>query len=161
MEADGALGVAGRVQDVGGVAGQADALPLGKAFIGRSGFRRGDAEPGGLHFHHVEQCEIVLVKQDGCAGEPLEAECAADMVDVGVGYENLLELEAERGEAAVNACDLVARIDDDGLAGLLVSEDGAIALERADGEGFEDHALIVGPEGNAKGGRDGPAFRDS
>ena len=67
------------------------------------------------------------------------------MVDVGVGDENLLELEAERGEAAVNAADLVAGIDDDGLAGLLVAKDGAVALQRADGKGFEDHGSILTP----------------
>ena len=63
------------------------------------------------------------------------------MVDVGVGDENLLELEAELGEAALDAGDLVAGIDDDGLAGLFVAEDGAVAGERADGEGFEDHGF--------------------
>ena len=60
-----------------------------------------------------------------------------------VSDENLLELEAELGEPAVNAADFVAGIDDDGLAGLFVAEDGAVALQRADGEGLKDHAFIV------------------
>ena len=65
------------------------------------------------------------------------------MVDVGVGDEDLLELEAEGVEAAGDAADFVAGIDDDGLAGFLVAQDGAVALERADGEGFEDHDSIL------------------
>ncbi len=48
----------------------------------------------------------------------LSLQRAAHVVDVGVGDENLLELEAEFGEAAVDAAHLVAGIDDDGLAGL-------------------------------------------
>ena len=53
--------------------------------------------------HHFEQRQVVFVEEDGRAGEALELERAADVVDVGVGDENLLELEAEFGEAAVNA----------------------------------------------------------
>jgi hypothetical protein len=49
----------------------------------------------------------------------------------------------------VDAGDLVAGIDDDSLARLLVPHEGAIASEKAYREGFEDHVLIVG-------GRQGP-----
>jgi len=45
------------------------------------------------------------------------------VVNVGVGDENLLELEAKFGEAAMDAADLVAGIDDDGLAGGFVAEE--------------------------------------
>ena len=48
-----------------------------------------------------------------------------------------------------DAADVVAGIDHDGLAGGLVAEDGAVALERTDGEDFMDHrdhsrVLVVG-----------------
>ena len=65
------------------------------------------------------------------------------MVDVGVGDEDLLECKTEGGETAVDAADLVAGIDDDGLAGFLVAQDGAVALERADGKSLKDHRFIV------------------
>jgi len=74
-----------------------------------------------------------------------ELERAAHVVDVGVGDENLLELETEFGEAAMDAADLVAGIDDDGLAGHFVAEDGAVAGQRADGKGFQNHDFIVVP----------------
>ncbi len=102
-----------------------------------------DAEPGGLLGHDLQLGQIVFVEEDGRAGEALELERAADVVDVGVGDEDLLEREAEIGEAAMDAADLVAGIDDDGLAGLFVAQDGAVALQRADGKGLEDHGLIV------------------
>ena len=65
------------------------------------------------------------------------------MVDVGVGDEDLLEGETEGGEAAMDAADFVAGIDDDGFAGGLVGKDGAVALQRADGKGLENHEFIV------------------
>ena len=61
-----------------------------------------------------------------------------------VGNEDLFQGKRQLGKAAVDAGDLVAWIDDDGLAGLLVPHEGAVARKRANREGFEDHVLIVG-----------------
>jgi len=44
------------------------------------------------------------------------------------------------GEPLMNARDLVAGIDDDGLAGLCVAQQSAVALQRTDGERFQDQA---------------------
>ena len=48
MKADGTLGVAGRVEDLGGVVVEADTMAVGQGFVGRGGFGSGNAEPGGL-----------------------------------------------------------------------------------------------------------------
>ena len=69
----------------------------------------------------------------------------ADVIDVRVGNKNLLESEAECGEAAMDAGDLVARVDDNGLASLFVGQNRAVALERANGKDLEDHGHIVEP----------------
>jgi hypothetical protein len=78
-------------------------MPFCQAGVGFFGFRSGDAEPAGLGFHDGEQRQVVFIEQDGCAGEALEAQCSADVVDVGVGDEDLLQLEAELGETAMDA----------------------------------------------------------
>ena len=65
------------------------------------------------------------------------------MIDVGVGDEDLFESERVFGEEREDAGDVVARVNDDSFAGVLVAEDGAIALEWADGDGFEDHGSRV------------------
>jgi hypothetical protein len=147
MEADGALGVAGGVYDLSGKRGESDDGAVRERLVGRGGFGRGDAKPCGLLIHHGEQVEVVLIEENGRSGEALELERAADVVDVGVGDEDLSEGEAEGIEAAMNAGDFVAGIDDDCLAGLLIGKDGAVALERADGKGFEEHVTIVGRSG--------------
>jgi hypothetical protein len=143
MQTDGTLSVSGGVDDLGGVVFEAYAAAVGQGFIGRSGFGCFDAEPGCLGGHHLEERKVCLIQVDWGAGKGLEFEGTADMVDVGVGDEDLLQSESERGEAAVDAGDFVAGVDDDGLAGFLVGKDGAIALQRADGKGFEDHEVIL------------------
>ena len=62
------------------------------------------------------------------------------MVDVGVGDDDLFDGEVVAVEDGLDAGDVVAGVDDDGFAGGLVAEDGAVALEEADGEDFVDHA---------------------
>jgi hypothetical protein len=62
---------------------------------------------------------------------------------VGVGDEDLLELEPMSGEKTMDSLNLIAGIDDDGFAGCLVAEQGAIALQEADGKGLEDHGFIL------------------
>lgn len=61
------------------------------------------------------------------------------MVDVSVGDDDLLDGELMLGEEGEDAGDVVAWVDDDGLAGGFVAEDGAVALEGTDRESFEDH----------------------
>ncbi len=40
--------------------------------------------------------------------------------------------------------DVISGIDDHGFVRNLVAQDGAIAVQRTDGKGFKDHALILG-----------------
>lgn len=141
-----ALGVSGGMDYVGGVVLEADAETVGESLIGRCGLGRLDAEPCRLSGHHLEQWQICFVEVDGGAGERLEFECAADVVDVGVGDEDLLQCEAELSKPAVNAGDFVTGIDDDCFARLFVGEDCAVALEWTDGEGLENHELTLGRE---------------
>ena len=56
------------------------------------------------------------------------------MVDVGVGDDDLLDGEMVPGERRRGCGDVVAGVDDDGFARGFVAEDGAVALEQADGK---------------------------
>jgi hypothetical protein len=105
--------------------------------------RRGYAQPGGLFGQHIRQRAIVGIHEHGRAGGLLEFVRAADMVDVRVGDDDGLQLEPVALENLQNAADLVAGIDHHGLAGLLVSEDGAVALQRTDRQDLVDHSSIV------------------
>jgi len=146
MQADAALGVAGGKEDVAGegwrsVANGSDGddAALFEGVVGRVDFGGGHAEPAGLHIHHLHQGKIAGVVEDGRAGEFLEAGGAGDVVDVSVGDEDLLDGEAVALKQGHDARNVVARVDDDSLAGGFVTEDGAVALQHADGEDFVDH----------------------
>jgi len=143
VKTDGTLGVAGGVNDFGWVVGETDEAAVGERFVRWRSFGSRNADPRGLFGHDPKLGKIGFVEEDGSAGEGFELERSADVVDVGVSDEDLLEGEAVGLEAAVDAGDFVAGVNDDGFASLFVGKNGAIALQRADGEGLEDHGFIV------------------
>jgi hypothetical protein len=160
VEADAAFCVAGSVEDGSGEAGDGDDFAVVEGVVGRGDFGGGDAEPAGLDGHDFDLSDVVLVVEDGGAGELLEAEGAGDVVDVGVGDDDLLDGELVLLEEGDDAGDVGAGIDDDGFVGGLVTEDGAVALEWANGEDFVDHARLSGLRGisgNEKCASRGPA----
>ena len=61
------------------------------------------------------------------------------VVDVGVGDDDLLEFEVMLLEEGVDGGDVVARVYDDGFAGVLIGEDGAVAGDGADAEDLMNH----------------------
>jgi hypothetical protein len=56
-----------------------------------------------------------------------------------MGVENVLGREAVPREDGQDSLDLIAGIDDDGLVGFLIAQDGAIALQCPYGEHLVDH----------------------
>ena len=139
VEADAALGVAGGVEDFAGEIGQADLRAVVGAGVGRGDFGGLNAEPSGLHLHHGELGQVVLIQKNGCAGDALERDGSAHVVDVGVGDDDLLEGELVGGEAGEDFGDVFAGVDDDRFARGFVAEDGAVAAQHPDREGFKNH----------------------
>ena len=139
VEADAAFGVARGVDDGAGEAGDGDELAVLEVVVGCGDGGGGDAKPAGLNVHHLDQREIVLVVEDGGAGELLEAMGSCDVVDVGVGDDDLFDRESVFSKDCHDARNVVAWVDDDGFVGVFISKDGAVALQRTDGEDLVDH----------------------
>ena len=139
VETDAAFGVAGGMEDGAREAGDGDEFAVLEGVVGGGDGGGGDAKPAGLNVHHFDQREIVLVVEDGSAGELLEAMGAGDVVDVGVGDDDFFDGEAVGGEDGDDARNVVAWVNDNGFVGGLVSKDGAVALQRTDGEDLVDH----------------------
>jgi hypothetical protein len=59
-----------------------------------------------------------------------------------VGDDDLLQSEFVAGEQGEDLRNVVAGIDDQGLAGGLIAEDRAVALQRSHGKRFEDHGSV-------------------
>jgi hypothetical protein len=136
VEADAAFGVTGGVDDGAGETGDSDEFALFEGVVRVFHGRRGDAEPGGLNIHHLYQGQVLLVIEDGGSGEALEAISSGDVVDVSVGDEDLFDGEGVFGEERHDAGDVVSGVDDESFVRGFVAEDGAVALEGTDGDGF-------------------------
>lgn len=141
IEANAALGVARSVEDRTGQTRNRDLLAVFEAGVRRGHLGGGNAEPSSLNVHHLHQWQIVLVVEDGCSGELLEALRPGNMVDVAVGDDDLLDGKLVLLKRGDDAGDVVAGIDHDGLAGGFVAENGAVALERAYDEDLVDHGI--------------------
>src|ERR1035438_5811903 len=143
IEADAAFGVSGSVQDTGGEGAGGDGFSGGNAAVDLNFSRRAHADPGGLGVEHFQQGIVVLVEQDGGAGGGAKLHGSANMVDVSVGDDDLVDLQVALADECKNILNIVAEIDDHGPGGGLVADDRAVALQRADGEDFVDHGDIV------------------
>lgn len=143
VEAGAALGVTWSVEDSTGEAGDGNGLVVREVGVGWSDLGSGDAEPASLLVHDLDQREVELVVEDGSSGEAFELLGSGDVVDVSVGDDDLLEGELVFGQRGDDAGDVVSGIDDDGFAGGLIPEDGAVALKRADNQNFVDHDELI------------------
>ena len=139
IEADAAFSVAGGMEDGSGQAGDGDDLAVFKAGVGWGDFGGGDAKPSGLNIHHLHQRQVILVVEDRRSGKLLEALRPGDVVDMGVGNDDLFEREMVLLKGGNDPGDVVAGIDHDGLVGDFIAQDGAVALQRAYDENFVDH----------------------
>ena len=68
---------------------------------------------------------------------------SADVVDVGVGDDDVLDLEIMFLKESENVFQVIPWVDDHSFAGGFVADDGAVALQGADREYFVDHGDIV------------------
>ena len=82
---------------------------------------------------------VVLVHVHGRAGERLQLGRAADVVDMGVGDHDGLDREPVPVEDRGDVRNIIAWIDDNSLAGLLVAENRAVALQHADRKNLVNH----------------------
>jgi hypothetical protein len=127
VQADRSLGVAGSVKHLRGKALETHNQTVCRPSSGCAVSGVATAQPRGLLLHHLQQRQVVLVEEDRRAGEAFELERAADVVDVRVRQQDLLELETQLGQALVNAANLVSGIDDDGFMGVFIAQNRAIA----------------------------------
>jgi hypothetical protein len=127
-DANAALGMAGGMDDGAFEGPEVDGVAVGEASIDDDAARIAHPEPLCLNVEHFEKRVVVLVEEDGSSGEVLELHRTTDVIDVGVGYDDLSKAELVLFQDRENGFDVVAGIENDGFPGGLVPQDGAIAL---------------------------------
>ena len=96
----------------------------------------GHAKHLALHFQVVPQKLIILMQVQRSTGLFLQLAGSQEMIKVSMGVDNAHHLQAQRIKARQNQLVIAAGVDDDGFFSDRVANDGAVALQRADGEGF-------------------------
>ena len=123
--------------------GEPDGQTIVGAGVRRRDDGRGNTEPAGLHLHRPQQPEILLIEKHRRSGHLLKQRRSAHVVDVRVGDDNLAHGKAMLLQPGEDLRNVVSGIDDDGLTRNLIAQDGAIAAQRTDGKGFQDHVPIL------------------
>ncbi len=103
---------------------------------GREGLRGRKAEHRALLRQAVDPELVARVRADDGQGQALgQLARAARMVDVGVREPDLFEREAQARDFAEQGVEVAPGVDDGGLQGGVAPDDGAVLLERGDGDG--------------------------
>jgi hypothetical protein len=136
VETDASRSVTGRVDDLCLDAGDSRGRVIFGTLVQLDLLRRRDAEPAGLHVQHGEQGQVGLMKEHRRSGDALQLRGPANVIDMGVGHDYLSQREVVTGKPCQDVGDLVARINHHGLCRVEVCQQGAVAVERADGEGL-------------------------
>ena len=85
----------------------------------------------------------MLIHVDWSAGGTLQLDCAAHMVNVGMGNDDLLHGQLVPFQDSEDRVDVGAGIDDRSPQGSLIRENAAVAGEGADGKDLVNHLLLV------------------
>ncbi len=142
IEADAAFRVSGRVQDAGAERARGDGFSALDILIDNDRARWGHADPVGLLVEHFQQSIVILVQQDGRSRGRAQLHGSADVVDVGMGDHDLLDLQIVLADDGQHVVNIVAGIDHHGFARCVVADDRAIALQRAHLDDFVDHNCV-------------------
>ncbi len=143
VKADAAFGVPGRVQNAGRMRAGFYAVAGSNALIDFYRAWGRHADPGGLHVEHLEQSKIVLVEQDRRSRGRAQFHRTAHMIDMGMGDDDVLDLQVMLAKQCEDVVNVVAGVDDHRFPSGLIANNRAIAVQRADREDLMDHAFIV------------------
>ena len=115
VQADAAGGVAWCVQNVDRMGTELEGSTVFGTQVRRQDGGFGDAEKGCLLRHERDKRKIELMVEDGSAGAFAECPCGCDVVDVGVGDDDVGDAEPVLGEDLFDTAEVSTGIDDEGV----------------------------------------------
>jgi len=139
VQADASRGMPGCMQNLRGIVLEAHDKIVFGACIWRCDFGRLNAQPPGLHLHHFEQRQILLVEQNGRSGSRTQLGGSAHVIDVSVSDDDLFYLKLMLANDGKDVLNVVPGINDHSLVRALVTNNRAVALQRANRKDFVDH----------------------
>jgi hypothetical protein len=110
-----------------------------RGFVDARVFRCLHAEPSGLYIKAVAERLVVLVHVNRRSGAGSQLRGSADVIDVRMGDHDHFHRESMTFDDVDDFGDVVAWINNNRFARRLITEDGAVAGKRPDGQYFVDH----------------------
>ncbi len=143
----------GVCRHLGGVMFQAYGRAIGQGSVGWRGLRGGNTQPFGLLRHHLSSGKSFSFRKMGAPVSRLSLSAPPTWSMWAWVTRICLSLRPKFGQPLVDASNLVAGVDDDGLMCLLVPQEGAVAGQRAYGKCLEDHGYDCSAVSGSKGTR--------
>jgi hypothetical protein len=122
MKTDAAGGMAGGVDDLRLEAGDACGQSIVRALVQSDFLRCRESEPPSLHFQHVENGQVRLVEKHGCTRGAFQLRSAANVVDMRMSHDDLLQREVVASQPGKDIGDLVAGVHNHGLERLQICQ---------------------------------------
>ena len=142
LQADTALAMPRRVMHADLDVAEADRRPVVERVDGRLPADR-DAEHLALLYRALIQGEVVLVQMNRHTVRPLRHIDAADVIEVRVREQDVLDVDLEGVHNLEELIDLVAGVDDDSLARALARHDETVLMEGRNRPRFENHPYTL------------------
>ena len=104
---------------------------------------RGDADPCRLNIQHFQQSRVILVEDDWRARERSKFHRSANVIDMGVGDDDLLDRQTMLANQRNDLINVVSRIDHHRFMRRLIPDHGTVALQWTNGNDLVNHEVIV------------------
>src|SRR6478672_7730519 len=136
----------GRLQNLGCQGACFDGVRLTEAVVDLNLPGCWHTDPRRLHIKHLEEGVVILVQENGRSRGGSQLHGSADVIDVRVGDDDLLNLKLVLPYQPEHLLDVVPRIDHDCFVTSLVSDYRTVALQRTDGNDLMNHEDILDEE---------------
>ena len=119
-----------------------DCIAIAHETVDNTALRRGHTDPLRLHVQLFEKEKIGFVNCRGGAEAFLQILNGTDVIDVRMRANDLLCAQAVLFQPREDFRGIIAGIDDDRLARVLITKDGAVTAQQSDRKGFDNHGDV-------------------
>jgi hypothetical protein len=132
------------VEHVEGDIARADDVTVAQLRIDRDRSQRSrrKSDPARLFVQRSVEREVTGVEQRRAVRPVFQIRQGTDVIEMGMRVNKARGAQSALGEQRDDLIDVVAAVDDDRFAALLVTDDGAVACKRTNREVLDDHDVV-------------------
>ena len=143
VEGEAARRVSRRVQDLQDMRAEAQSVTLFQELIHIHNTRREETQPFRLLGQILVERQICRMHQDSGSRGAFQLLEATHMVDMRVRGDDVLGPQLVLGQHFLDTFNLVPRVNNDGLAGLFIADDGTVTGQHSHGKNLVNHPRLA------------------